>query len=81
MAWARPTDPQTLVIPLTFSGGGTPRGGILLRGCSEELCRRRRFVHTPRGAHPALAEVDAAVAGTWGSFTALAYALYGERLF
>ena len=70
-------DPQTLFI-LTFSGGGT-RAAAFSYGVLEEL--RRTLVHTPRGAHPALAEVDVITGTSGGSFTALAYALYGERLF
>jgi len=70
-------DPETLVI-LTFSGGGT-RAAAFSYGVLEEL--RRTLVHTPRGTHPALAEVDVITGTSGGSFTALAYALYGERLF
>lgn len=70
-------DPQTLVI-LTFSGGGT-RAAAFSYGVLEEL--RRTLVHTPRGAHPALSEVDVITGTSGGSFTALAYVLYGERLF
>ena len=70
-------DPQTLLV-LTFSGGGT-RAAAFSYGVLEEL--RRTVVHTPRGAHPALAEVDVITGTSGGSFTALAYALYGERLF
>jgi NTE family protein len=70
-------DPETLLI-LTFSGGGT-RAAAFTYGVLEEL--RRTVVHTPRGAHPVLAEVDVITGTSGGSFTALAYALYGERLF
>jgi NTE family protein len=70
-------DPQTLFI-LTFSGGGT-RAAAFSYGVLEEL--RRTVVYTPRGAHPVLAEVDVITGTSGGSFTALAYALYGERLF
>jgi len=70
-------DPQTLFI-LTFSGGGT-RAAAFSYGVLEEL--RRTVVHSPRGAHPVLAEVDVITGTSGGSFTALAYALYGERLF
>jgi len=70
-------DPQTLLV-LTFSGGGT-RAAAFAYGVLEEL--RRTIVHSPRGAHPALAEVDVVTGTSGGSFTALAYALYGERLF
>jgi NTE family protein len=70
-------DPQTLLV-VTFSGGGT-RAAAFAYGVLEEL--RRTIVHSPRGAHPALAEVDVITGTSGGSFTALAYALYGERLF
>jgi NTE family protein len=70
-------DPQTLLV-LTFSGGGT-RAAAFAYGVLEEL--RRTVVHSPRGAHPVLAEVDVITGTSGGSFTALAYALYGERLF
>jgi NTE family protein len=70
-------DPQTLFV-LTFSGGGT-RAAAFSYGVLEEL--RRTLVHTPRGAHPVLAEVDVITGTSGGSFTALAYALYGEGLF
>lgn len=70
-------DPRTLFV-LTFSGGGT-RAAALAYGVLEEL--RRTTVATPRGVHPALLEVDLITGISGGSFTALAYALYGERLF
>jgi NTE family protein len=70
-------DPQTLFI-LTFSGGGT-RAAAFAYGVLEEL--RRTVVRKPRGAQSALAEVDLVTGTSGGSFTALAYALYGERLF
>jgi NTE family protein len=70
-------DPQTLFV-LTFSGGGT-RAAAFSYGVLEEL--RRTIVRTPGGMHPALAEVDLITGTSGGSFTALAYALYGDRLF
>jgi NTE family protein len=70
-------DPETLVI-LTFSGGGT-RAAAFSYGVLEEL--RRTTVHTPRGTRSVLSEVDVITGTSGGSFTALAYALYGERLF
>ena len=70
-------DPRTLLV-LTFSGGGT-RAAAFAYGVLEEL--RRTTVSTPRGAHPMLAEVDLITGTSGGSFTALAYALHGERLF
>ena len=70
-------DPQTLLV-VTFSGGGT-RAAAFSFGVLEEL--RRTIVHAPGGAHPMLDEVDLMTGTSGGSFTALAYALYGERLF
>jgi NTE family protein len=70
-------DPETLVV-LTFSGGGT-RAAAFSYGVLEEL--RRTTVHTPRGTRSVLSEVDVITGTSGGSFTALAYALYGERLF
>jgi NTE family protein len=66
-------DPQTLLV-LTFSGGGT-RAAAFSYGVLEELRR------TPVGGHAALAEVDLMTGTSGGSFTALAYAQHGERLF
>jgi NTE family protein len=70
-------DPETLLV-LTFSGGGT-RAAAFSYGVLEEL--RRTKVPSPRGERPVLAEVDLITGTSGGSFTALAYALYGERLF
>jgi len=70
-------DPQTLLL-LTFSGGGT-RAAAFSYGVLEEL--RRTTVVTGQGTHSALAEVDLMTGTSGGSFTALAYALHGERLF
>jgi NTE family protein len=70
-------DPQTILI-LTFSGGGT-RAAAFSYGVLEEL--RRTIVHAPGRPHPMLDEVDLMTGVSGGSFTALAYSLYGERLF
>ena len=70
-------DPQTLLV-LTFSGGGT-RAAAFSYGVLEEL--RRTTVRTPSGTRSALAEIDLMTGTSGGSFTALAYALYGEHLF
>ena len=70
-------DPQTILI-LTFSGGGT-RAAAFSFGVLEEL--RRTIVHAPGRPHPMLDEVDLMTGVSGGSFTALAYSLYGERLF
>jgi NTE family protein len=73
-----PQNDRNTLFVLTFSGGGT-RAAAFSYGVLEEL--RRTVVRTPRGAHPVLAEVDVITGTSGGSFTALAYALYGERLF
>lgn len=70
-------DPHTLFV-LAFSGGGT-RAAAFSYGVLEELRRteivvdgqKRRFID----------EVDGIVGVSGGSFTALSYALYGDRLF
>lgn len=68
---------NTLVL-LAFSGGGT-RAAALSYGVLEEL---RRYKVTPaRGEHRLLQEVDMIAGVSGGSFTALAYAWLGERLF
>jgi NTE family protein len=70
-------DPQTLLI-LTFSGGGT-RAAAFADGVLEEL--HRTAVKTPQGTASALSQIDLITGTSGGSFTALAYALYGEHLF
>lgn len=70
-------DPSTLVL-LSFSGGGT-RAAAFSYGVLEELRRTQITVHgKPRRL---IDEVDAIVGISGGSFTALAYALYGDQLF
>jgi len=70
-------DPGTLLI-LTFSGGGA-RAAAFSYGVLEEL--RRTEVRAPSGSRRMLDEVDFITGISGGSFTALSYALYGERLF
>ncbi|MGB8434245.1 MAG: patatin-like phospholipase family protein, partial [Burkholderiales bacterium] len=70
-------DPQTLFI-LTFSGGGT-RAAAFAYGVLEEL--RSTTVKTSRGTASALSQIDLITGTSGGSFTALAYALYGAHLF
>jgi NTE family protein len=70
-------DPNTLFV-LAFSGGGT-RAAAFSYGVLEEL--RRAQVGAPGATHSLLSEVDIISSVSGGSFTALAYALYGERLF
>ncbi|MFO1398125.1 MAG: patatin-like phospholipase family protein [Burkholderiales bacterium] len=71
------SDPETLLV-LAFSGGGT-RAAAFSYGVLEEL-RRTPVVIEGRKARM-LDQVDAISSVSGGSFTALAYALYGERLF
>ena len=70
-------DPHTLFI-LAFSGGGT-RAAALSYGVLEELRRTEITVDGQR--RRLIDEVDIITGVSGGSFTALAYALYGERLF
>jgi NTE family protein len=71
-------DPQNLVI-LAFSGGGT-RAAAFSYGVLEAL--RPMVVVGPKGnSISMLDEVDVITGISGGSFTALAYGLYGEKLF
>lgn len=70
-------DRETLFI-LAFSGGGT-RAAALSYGALEELRRTEIVVKGQR--RRMIDEVDIITGVSGGSFTALAYALYGERLF
>ena len=71
-------DPKNLVI-LAFSGGGT-RAAAFSYGVLEAL--RPIEVIGPRGGRiRMLDEVDVITGVSGGSFTALAYGLYGEKLF
>ena len=70
-------DPHTLFI-LSFSGGGT-RAAAFSYGVLEELRRTEVVVDGRR--RRLIDEVDLITGVSGGSFTALAYALYGERLF
>ncbi|WPG41061.1 patatin-like phospholipase family protein [Variovorax sp. EBFNA2] len=70
-------NPKALVL-LAFSGGGT-RAAALSYGVLEEL--RRTPVVVEGQIQRFLDEVDLVAGVSGGSFTALAYALYGERLF
>ena len=70
-------DPNTLFL-LAFSGGGT-RAAAFSYGVLEEL---RRTVLLAGGEHRTLLdEVDLIAGVSGGSFTALSYALYGDKLF
>jgi len=70
-------DPHTLFV-LSFSGGGT-RAAALSYGVLEELRRTEVVVSGQR--RRLIDEVDLITGVSGGSFTALAYALYGDRLF
>ena len=70
-------DPQTFFV-LSFSGGGT-RAAAFSYGVLEELRRTEVVVNGQR--RRLIDEVDMITGVSGGSFTALAYALYGERLF
>jgi len=70
-------DRKTLFI-LSFSGGGT-RAAAFSYGLLEELRRTSIFVGGQQ--RRLIDEVDVIMGVSGGSFTALAYALYGEQLF
>ena len=71
-------DPATLFV-LSFSGGGT-RAAALSYGVLEEL-RRTEYLADSGETRHLIDEVDVITGVSGGSFTALAYALYGDRLF
>ena len=70
-------DQHTLMV-LSFSGGGT-RASAFSYGVLEELRRTEVVVDGQR--RRLIDEVDVITGVSGGSFTALAYALHGERLF
>jgi len=70
-------DLHTLFV-LSFSGGGT-RAAAFSYGVLEELQRTEIVVNGQR--RRLIDEVDVITGVSGGSFTALAYALYGDRLF
>ncbi|MET0350549.1 MAG: patatin-like phospholipase family protein [Rhizobacter sp.] len=76
-AGTRVNDPNTLVL-LAFSGGGT-RAAALSYGVLEEL--RRTRITLDGVEHSALDQVDLISGVSGGSFTALSFALMGDRLF
>jgi NTE family protein len=70
-------DPDTLFV-LVFSGGGT-RAAAFSYGVLEAL--RDTPVGPPEARHAMLSEVDLLTGVSGGSFTALSFGLYGDRLF
>jgi len=74
---ARANDPHSWVL-LAFSGGGT-RAAALSYGVLAEL--RRTQITVNGHTHAVIDEVDLIAGVSGGSFTALAYALLGDRLF
>ena len=74
---AQVKDKDNLVI-LAFSGGGT-RAAAFSYGVLEYL--RRTEVIGPKGKSRLLDHVDVITGVSGGSFTALAYGLYGDKLF
>ena len=70
-------DHHTLFV-LSFSGGGT-RAAAFSYGVLEEL--RRTEIEVDGQRRRLIDEVDIITGVSGGSFTALAYALYGDRLF
>lgn len=74
----RQNNDQSTLFVLSFSGGGT-RAAAFSYGVLEELKRTEVVVN---GQHRRLLdEVDVITGVSGGSFTALAYALHGDRLF
>jgi len=74
----RQNNDQSTLFIVSFSGGGT-RAAALSYGVLEEL--RRTVINVGSQRRRLLDEVDLMVGVSGGSFTALSYALYGERLF
>lgn len=74
----RPNNTLSTLFVLSFSGGGT-RAAALSYGVLEEL--RRVEIVVDGQSRRLIDEVDVITGVSGGSFTALSYALYGERLF
>lgn len=75
---SRPNNSSDTLLILCFSGGGT-RAAALSYGVLEEL--RRLPIDRHGVTNRLLDEVDAISSVSGGSFTAAAYALYGEEVF
>lgn len=74
----RPNNDLHTFFVLSFSGGGT-RAAAFSYGVLEELYRTEITVRGQR--RRLIDEIDVITGVSGGSFTALSYALYGERLF
>lgn len=74
----RENNERSTLFILSFSGGGT-RAAALSYGVLEEL--RRTEITVDGEARRLIDEVDLITGVSGGSFTALSYALYGDRLF
>ena len=72
------TNSDSLLVCLTFSGGGT-RAAALAYGVMQEL--RDTPIQGPSGARTLLGEVDCISAVSGGSFAAAYYGLFGDRIF
>jgi len=75
----RPNNDPAALFALSFSGGGT-RAAALSYGALEEL-RRVEYTTATGQTRRLIDEVDLITGISGGSFTALSYALYGDRLF
>jgi NTE family protein len=75
----RPNNELSTLFMLAFSGGGT-RAASLSYGVLEELSRTE-YATQDGQVRRLIDEVDIVSGVSGGSFTALAYALYGDRLF
>src|SRR5262245_51682185 len=73
-----PTNNPDALLLLAFSGGGT-RAAALSYGVLEEL--RRTSIVVKGHQHSLVEEVDLIAGVSGGSFTALPYAIHGDRLF
>ncbi len=73
-----PNNDHSTLFVLSFSGGGT-RAAAFSYGVLEEL--RRTEIEVDGQRRRLIDEVDVITGVSGGSFTALAYALYGDRLF
>ena len=78
LARQQPSDRRDNVVILAFSGGGT-RAAAFSYGVLETL--RSTAVVGPHGTARLIDDVDVITGVSGGSFTALAYGLYGDKLF